>query len=125
MSEDYISFLQKRIAKLEEENLMLRKAIMREASDMEKTYQDIKDKLELLKATVLKAIINSIRVHQRPVNYEEIIKSFRTGFPFIKAKTQTIMRTVRKLREEGVVFSPKQGYFYINKEALKEVSKCL
>jgi len=121
MSEDYISFLQKRIAQLEKENLMLRRAIMREASDMEKTYQDIKDRLDRLKSTVLKAIIISIRIHQRPVNYEEIIKSFRTNFPFIKAKTQTIMRTVRKLREEGVVFSPKQGYFYVNKEALKKV----
>ena len=121
MSEDYISFLQKRIAQLEKENLMLRRAIMREASDMEKTYQEIKDKLEPLKATVLKAIINSIRVHRRPVNYEEIVRSFRSKYPFIKAKTETITRMVRKLREEGVVFSPKQGYFYINKEALKEV----
>jgi len=123
--ERYISFLQKRIAKLEKENLMLRRALLRETAEIDRTYQDIKDKLEPLKATVLKAVINSIRVHQRPVNYEEIIRSFRSGFPFIRAKTETITRMVRRLREEGILFSPKQGFFYVNKEALKEVSKCL
>ena len=123
MSEDYISFLQKRIEQLEKENLMLRRALLRETAEIDRTYQDIKDKLEPLKSTVLKAVINSIRVHQRPVNYEEIIRSFRSGFPFIKVKTETITRMVRRLREEGLLFSPKQGYFYINKEALKEVSK--
>jgi len=118
--EDYIAFLRKRVENLEAENLMLRRAILRESAEMEKTYDEIKDRLDNLRATVIRAVIASIKANQRPVTYDEIIRAFRARYPFIKAKTETITRMVRKLKEEGILFSPKQGYFYINKEALKQ-----
>jgi len=123
MSKDYIAFLHKQLDQLKMENAMLKRALLRETAEIEVTYNEIKDNLDKLKATILRAVINAIKIYRRPVNYEEILRVFRTRFPFIKAKTETITRRIRQLREEGILFSPKQGYFYINKQVLEELKK--
>jgi len=123
MSREYIVFLQKEAEQLRMENAMLKRALLRETAETEVIYREIKDSLDKLKATILRAVINAIKIYERPVNYEEILRVFRTRFPFIRAKTETITRRLRQLREEGILFSPKQGYFYINKETLEKLKK--
>ena len=108
-----INFLRKRVAKLEEENTLLRNALLQKADDLEPTYRELEEKLDRLKTHVLKAIRFLIRSRKRPVTYEEIIKAVKTNYPF-KIKSETITRTVRKLKEEGYLFSPKKGYFMLS-----------
>jgi len=117
-----INFLRKRVAKLEEENALLRNALAQKVDDLEPTYREIEDRLDRLKTHILKAIRFLIRSRKRPVNYEEIIKAVQVRYPF-KIKAETITRTVRKLKEEGYLFSPKKGYFMLSDTPPQEIGQ--
>ena len=119
---DDVNFLRKRVAKLEEENALLRNALAQKVDDLEPTYREIEDRLDRLKTHILKAIRFLIRSRKRPVNYEEIIKAVQVRYPF-KIKAETITRTVRKLKEEGYLFSPKKGYFMLSDTPPQEIGQ--
>jgi chromosome segregation ATPase len=110
-----INHLRAKIAKLEEENQLLKNALTGQTLEAEKTYRQLETHFDRLSNQILQVVVYLTKLHQRPVSYEEIIKCFRARYPFIDAKTETITRRVRELAEIGnpnrVLHSPKRGYF--------------
>jgi predicted nuclease with TOPRIM domain len=108
-----INFLRAKVAKLEEENQLLRNALTGKVEDSEPTYRELEDKFERLKGLVHETIRMLIVQRQRPVTNDEIIRAFQTKYSF-KVKAETITRLVRKLKEEGHLFSPQKGYYMLS-----------
>ena len=111
---DTIKFLRTQLEKLQRENELLRNAVYQIADDFEPTYRQMQKRFKSLEKIILRIIIDLIKQFKRPVTYEDIIRAFRARYG-IPAKTETITRTVRKLKEQGIIFSPKKGYFMISR----------
>lgn len=109
---DRINFLERRNAELERENAELRRALRRDLAEQTVAYREIESRLDALEKPILKLVLERCRSLQRPISYEEIIKSFRAHYPMVKAKTETITRRVRKLKEKHLLVSPSRGKFY-------------
>jgi len=108
---DEINFLRARVAKLERENELLRAALTGQVIEAERKYADLIDQFDRITKLIYKTIVYLVKIHKRPVTYDEIIKCFRARHGSIDVKTETITRCVRRLREQGFLHSPKQGYF--------------
>ena len=109
-----IKYLQTQLDKLRKENELLKNAVHQIASEYEPRYRDLEKKFKAIEKQVLRVIIDLIKRLRRPVGYEEIIKAYKARHPF-NVKTETITRCVRKLKEQGYLFSPKKGYFMLTK----------
>ena len=109
-----IRYLQTQLDKLKKENEMLKNAVHQIASEYEPRYRDLEKRFKAIEKQLLRVIIDLIKRFRRPVGYEEIIKAYKTRYPF-NVKTETITRCVRKLKEQGYLFSPKKGYFMLTK----------
>lgn len=108
---DEISFLRARVAKLEEENALLKAALTGQVVEAEKKYADLIEEFDKVAKLIYKTIVYLVKVYKRPVTYDEIIRCFRARYSFIDVKTETITRRIRELKEQGFLRSPKQGYF--------------
>jgi len=109
-----VAYLQRRVNELRRENELLRNAVRQIADEFEPMYRELEKKFRAIEKQVLRVVIDLIKRFRRPVTYEEIIKAYKVRHPF-KVKTETITRTVRKLKEKGFIFSPKKGYFMLVK----------
>jgi hypothetical protein len=113
-----VSYLQARVAKLEREKADLEKLLFGNLTEQTVSYRKLKGKFTALEQPVLELIIKLCNRYKRAVSYDEITRSPEARR--IKAKSTTIMRRIRKLKEDGDLTSPKPGYFYPNvkKESL-------
>ena len=118
---DEVNFLRKRVAQLEAENQLLKASLMQKIIDNEPSYRDLEKRFDRLSKLVFKTVKSLTLRFRRPVTNDEVIQAFRTRYPFIKAKAETITRRIRKLKEQNYLFSPKRGY-YMPKLKEKEVS---
>lgn len=104
--------LQKKVAKLERTNSMLRQALGRDLEVQTVIFKDIGEQLERLEKPILVTILDLAKRHERPVTYAEIIKGFNAKHSFIPAKPATIRRRVRKLKEKGYLMKHGRDSFY-------------
>jgi len=111
---DTIKYLQTQLDKLRRENELLRNAVYQIADEFEPTYRQLEKRFNSIERVVMRIIIDLIKRFKRPVTYEDIIRAFRARYA-INVKTETITRTVRRLKEKGLLFSPKKGYFMISR----------
>ena len=109
-----IAYLQRRVDELRRENELLRNAVYQIADEYEPRYRDLEKRFRAIEKQVLKVVIALIKSLRRPVTYEDIIKAYRARHPF-NVKTETITRCVRKLKEQGYLFSPRRGFFMLTK----------
>ena len=112
-----IRFLQKRVAKLEAENEMLKRALMRDLDSQTVSYREIKDQLDRLSKPILEIVLDLCKRLKRPVHADEVVNASMNSsrFPWMKkVKHETITRRLRELRSKGLLTSPKRGYFYPN-----------
>jgi len=106
-----ISFLRRRVEHLERENAVLKASLARDVLEAEKSFRDIEPYIDRLSGLVFKVIVNLVKLRKAPVNYEQIVRAFRARHRSMDVKTQTIMRLVRRLKEEGLLHSPAKGLF--------------
>ena len=111
-----IRYLQTQLDKLRRENELLKNAINQVVSENEPRYRDLEKKFKTIEKQVLRVVIDLVKRLRRPVTYDEIIKAYKTRHPF-KVKTETITRCVRKLKEQGYLFSPRRGFFMLRRQA--------
>jgi len=106
-----INHLRATIAKLETENMLLKNALTGQTIEAEKTYRDLEPQFDKMANQILEVVVYLVKLHQRPVSYEEIIKCYRARYPYIDAKTETITRRVRELaeRDPPLIHSPERG----------------
>ncbi|RLI81528.1 hypothetical protein DRP04_05890 [Archaeoglobales archaeon] len=90
---------------------MLRASLTGEVIKAEKTFRDMEDKFARLDRLILRVVIDMCKRHKAPVHQDKIVKAFRTRYPSIDCKDETIQRRLRKLREEGYLHSPIQGHY--------------
>jgi len=110
-----IDYLQREKSRLEREIALLRKALLRDLQDQTVSYRDLEPQLDRLEKPILRLILDLCKQFRRPVSYEEILRAFRTRYPFLNSvKTETVTRRVRRLKEKGLLTSPQRGYFYPN-----------
>jgi len=134
-----IRALLREIGELKEENRMLRETL-REVARMWRVevpemiwVEGEKAKLTAwaeryeqfagLRSLLLRLVIELCRVKGGPVSTNEVVRAFRGRhqglYSRMKNPEETIPRRLRELRQEGYVFSPKQGWFYPTDKALK------
>ena len=109
--QERVTFLEKRCAQLERELHVLRASLTGEVIKAEKTFRDMEDKFARLDRLILRVVIDMCKRHKAPVHQDKIVKAFRTRYPSIDCKDETIQRRLRKLREEGYLHSPIQGHY--------------
>jgi hypothetical protein len=117
---NHINFLTAEVSHLKEENALLKASLARDLIESEKSYQDIKDKLDQQQGLILEVIIDLCRRNNAPVNYEQIIRGFRSRHPRIPLATETITRQVRKMAEPelGLLHRVKDGLFIPRSEGI-------
>jgi len=115
--------LQRRIDKLLKEKAKLQKLLKRDFEVQIVTYHEISAKLKVLERPVLLTIIDLAKRYERPVSYPEIVKAFKRIHQFSTEDT-TIMRTVRKLKEKGLLVKEGTNSFYPNLKNAQFTGKC-
>lgn len=106
-----ISHLQKQVENLKKENYILKNSLSLQTAEAEKSYRELESRFSRLSKPILNTIIHLVRISGKPCSYDQIIKAFKTRYSSISVKSETITRQVRKLREQGYLHSPEQGYF--------------
>ncbi|RLI87545.1 MAG: hypothetical protein DRP01_01680 [Archaeoglobales archaeon] len=116
--DEFIRFLQNQVAQYmkiidkQRQRIQLLEDTLREKIDTSMIdYQELSKHLKGIEKLVYKTIITLCKRWGHPISYEQIVKGFRTMYP-VEAKTETITRAVRKLKEQGLIFSPKRGLFF-------------
>jgi phosphoenolpyruvate carboxylase len=119
-----INYLRAKVAKLEEENHLLKNALAEKVEENEPTYRELEESFDRLKKLVFETIRTLIIQYKRPLTNDEIIKAFKAKYTF-QVKAETITRLVRKLKEEGYLFSPSKGYYMVSHASATDIKQKL
>ena len=82
---------------------------------------DLKEVLKTydrLKKKIIEAILDLTQRDARPPHYNDIARYITNRCPYYSI--ETINRTLRKMKEEGLLFSPSKGRYYLNVDKVKE-----
>lgn len=113
--QEEIRYLRGRVARLERENALLKAAIKREAAEIIYGRDGGHRDLDGLERVLYAIVVRHLHVYGKPPSYRDIIKAYFSAYPS-HVSPETVTRTLRKMREKGVLFSPSNGYFTVKLE---------
>lgn len=113
-----VTFYRAENEKLRKENTELKACLRKDLTQQTVAYREIEDKLDALEKPILDVFLTQCKKLERALSYDEALRFARNSpHPALKtAKTETITRRIRRLKEKGLLTSPKPGYFYPNIE---------
>jgi len=111
---ELVSFYQKEVERLRMENQQLKRMLRKDLATEAVKYRKLEPHFNRLKKVILKLVIDLCSKHEKPIHKDEILRAFRTRYPFLKnVKDETVFRRLRALRREGALTSPTRGAYYI------------
>jgi len=113
-----IGFLQRENEHYKKENAELKACLRKDLTQQTVAYREIEDKLDALEKPILDVFLTQCKKLERALSYDEALRFARNSpHPALKiAKTETITRRIRRLKEKGLLTSPKPGTFFPNIE---------
>ena len=120
--------VQKEVSRYRRENDYLKEKIVELENTLRWRNIEVKQDLEKIVANmnrvrgqILRAILELTQRNGSPPHYDDITRYIKNRNPHVSV--ETITRACRKMKEEGILFSPARGKYYLKPDKIKEIEE--